>query len=398
MVAEKDAIPAKGPTLRWAREQVGLNRREAALFLGVSEHLLSQVEANAIAVPPSLFDQMQSVYHQSESMLLAPEVPETEPAPTNYRTSRSGPAKASTATLLAIRDAQRFQRFMSEILEEDPELIRHADVRRKTLGDDAEATALAERRTWAVAVSTQMRWVTGAPSFHKWRARAMELGILVLLKQMPWEDCRGLALVQAGWVPTIVVNTEDAPAAQIFTIFHEYAHLVLGEAGACVQQSSDSPHGRIEKWCNRFAAAFLVPEPDLRDQIARRFGEQAGPDFTMSHIDKLATTFRVSKHVIARRLSDLGISDFYREYSDELFALDRFVRLPAKPNKVIKRPPAHVLRLREIGSSAAHTILEAVRADIVEVTEAADLLDLSVDQLLDLEERAEVQRRKDVSA
>lgn len=397
-MAEKDTIPANGAVLRWAREQAGLNRREAALFLGIPEMVLTRIEGGGADVSPVAFERMQSVYRTSESVLLLPDVPIAEPQVTNFRTVGSKAAKPSPGTTMAIREALRFQQFISDILEEDPELIRHAEITHRTLGDDPEAVAAMERRRWGVPVGKQMAWTAGQQSVLHWRARATELGFIVLLKQMPWEDCRGLALPDADLVPTLVVNTEDAPAAQVFTIFHEIGHLLLGEAGACVQRGGNSYRGRIERWCNRFAAAFLVPERELRSTITERFGSLAPQSFTMSHIDRIATLFRVSKHVIARRLADLEMSDFYAKYADELFEMDRRVRLPQKGDRTVRRPAAHVMRLREIGATTAHAILEAVRADVVEVTEAADVLDLPVDQLLELETRAEVQRRKDLSA
>ena len=46
---------------------------------------------------------------------------------------------------------------------------------------------------------------------------------------MPIEDARGFSLTEVEPF-VIVVNESDAPNAKIFTLFHEYGHILLNQS------------------------------------------------------------------------------------------------------------------------------------------------------------------------
>jgi Zn-dependent peptidase ImmA (M78 family) len=60
------------------------------------------------------------------------------------------------------------------------------------------------------------------------------------------------------------------PTAKIFTLFHEYGHILLNESAVCNRDSDEIDNKkikRIEYWCNRFAGAFLVSEDFLKKEL-----------------------------------------------------------------------------------------------------------------------------------
>ena len=120
------------------------------------------------------------------------------------------------------------------------------------------------------------------------------------------EEIHGFLLVDE-YVPFMLINNADAKAAQLFTIVHELSHVWLGKsAGFDFRQlmPSDNP---TEQLCDQVAAEFLVPEALLR---AHWTG--------IADIRKLATKFKVSKIVIARRALDLGLisrAAFFQVYN-----------------------------------------------------------------------------------
>ena len=134
--------------------------------------------------------------------------------------------------------------------------------------------------------------------------RIEETGIIVVFngivannthRVIPVEECRGFVLVDE-YVPFMFINNADAKTAQLFTIVHELAHVWLGKsAGFDFRQllPSDDP---IEQLCDQVAAEFLVPEALLRTHWT-----------SVADIRKLATKFKVSKVVVARRALDLGL-------------------------------------------------------------------------------------------
>ena len=74
------------------------------------------------------------------------------------------------------------------------------------------------------------------------------------------------------YAPLVAVNTAYHPTARIFTLFHEVAHLLTRTDAAC--QSfvfPDQQYGSIERWCERFAAAYLLPKETL-ETVASEYG------------------------------------------------------------------------------------------------------------------------------
>jgi len=380
----REPIPAKSDVLRWARHVRGYNRQDAARELGITDDQLAAIERGA---PPTsaIFGKMLRVYAQTESILLLPSPPETDPLPHDYRAVGRAPSSPTPETLMAIREARRVQHFVGDLLEEEPEFIRHAQFSPAAASSDAEAVAEAERARFGVTPETQRSWGSHAVAFREWRSRMLDLGILVLLKSMPWEDCRGVSLGDQGLVPMVVVNSEDKDAARNFTLFHEYAHFLLGEPATCLQAHDPTPQGQIEDWCSRFAAAFLVPAEDLRGLVQRRFPALQAADWKLGHITRVASDYHVSRLAMARRLKELGITPFYDANRLQLYQFDHRSK---RPQKEAGGPSLTVVRLSEIGIDTALLVLDAVRGRLADAAEAARAIGLSVDQLGDLETRA----------
>ncbi len=389
----RESIPTKHEVLEWARVVRGYTPTKAAHELGISEAELEALEHGDMAPSNALFQKMLRVYAQTESILLLPSPPHTDPLPHDYRSvGRATTGSPMPETLMAIREARRIQHFITDLLEEEPEFIRHAQFRQATISEDAEAVAAAERARFGVSPDTQRSWGSHAEAFREWRSRMLDLGILVVLKDMPWEDCRGVSLGDQGLVPMVVVTSEDKDTARNFTLFHEYAHFLLGEPATCLQASDPSQSGQTEDWCNRFAAAFLVPGADLRQLIERRFPVLQADDWTPWHVMMIASGYHVSRLAMSRRLKELDITPFYDANKDELYRYD--FQMKKRPPQREGGPPQAVLKLSELGVDTTLLVLDAVRGRLVDMADAARAIGLGVDQLGDLEARARQGRRE----
>lgn len=119
-------------------------------------------------------------------------------------------------------------------------------------------------------------------------------------------ECRGFALVNQT-APYIFVNSADSKAAQMFTIIHETAHIMLGiSAGHAGDEFSN--YNAIETYCDNVAAEFLVPADIIRK-------------IWNGDIKELSRKFKVSEIVVARRahdlklMSDIAYKTFWLEYN-----------------------------------------------------------------------------------
>jgi len=117
--------------------------------------------------------------------------------------------------------------------------------------------------------------------------------------------------------PVIYLNNSSPHTRQIFSLFHELSHVLLGANGVTKLDQSyighlDSKHKSIEVFCNRFAAEFLVPSDDFA-------GHCDGDFYDESFVKQLADRYCVSREVILRRALDRQLvdSEYYEKMANE---------------------------------------------------------------------------------
>lgn len=134
-------------------------------------------------------------------------------------------------------------------------------------------------------------------------------------RKLEVSEFRGFA-ISDKLAPVIFINSSDAPAARLFTLVHELAHLWIGSSG--VSDLSDD-HAEEEKFCNAVAGEFLVPED--------AFYEMWNPHVSLlNNTIEISSRFHVSKLVVARRALDCGVIDsgaYWAFYQNEMKAFKR---------------------------------------------------------------------------
>ncbi|CAH0122651.1 hypothetical protein PAE9249_05223 [Paenibacillus sp. CECT 9249] len=129
-------------------------------------------------------------------------------------------------------------------------------------------------------------------------------------------EFRGFVLVDEV-APLIFINAVDTKSAQIFTLIHEVAHILIGSSAVVEASPLNSHNAAVEKLCNEAAAEMLCP----RDLFIRQWHTHY-PDGVV--YETLSNIFKVSPIVIGRRALDLKIVpreeffSFYYEYLERL--------------------------------------------------------------------------------
>ena len=105
-----------------------------------------------------------------------------------------------------------------------------------------------------------------------------------------------------GDVSVMVLNESDSNEVRLFSLFHEFCHLLKRQDGICtVDIEKDKDNRPEEKYCDEFAAFLLMPEQQLKSAI-KKF-----PITTLKQLTDISKVFGVSKLVTIIQMKTLGI-------------------------------------------------------------------------------------------
>ena len=232
------------------------------------------------------------------------------------------PEKPSADLLETVQTMQLRQAWMREFLvEQGQEPLSF--VGSAQLGDDHAEIAKLMRLTLDLDEAWAAKQSTWSDASNALRGAMEAVGILVIVngivgnntrRKLDPGEFRGFVLVDEH-APLVFVNGVDAKAAQMFTLAHELAHVLLGSSAAFDLRQMQPADDPVELVCNRAAAEFLVPAGELRRYWPSIEG--APEAFNMA-----ARRFKISAIVAARRALDVGLIElddfltFYREYQE----------------------------------------------------------------------------------
>lgn len=247
----------------------------------------------------------------------------------------------------------------------------------------AEIVAGRQRQKLGLELSDRDKWATADELFTDVRRRIENMGVFIIALKVNSRQVRGASLWTDGLPPAILVNRADVEAAtgRLFTLLHEYVHLLLRKAGVVCDFYGRDADGNLESLANKLAASILVPRHEGRSVIEGKLEESGLPHYrdrwSDAHLDKLRRPFKVSRHVIAIVLEEYKMArpGFYRQKLGEWEA--------RKSGPGFGRGRALTLterKLMEFGSSFSHLLREGHQKGHVSLLQAAHLLDTTVDQ------------------
>ena len=164
------------------------------------------------------------------------------------------------------------------------------------LDDSVTDLAQQTRAYLGISVETQASWSNAREALENWREQIEEKGIFVFKDAFRDDFVDGFCLVHEQF-PVIYLNNSSQFVRQIFSLFHELAHLLLGENG--ITRDINPVDRDIEGFCNQFAAEFLVPSSHLETCLNY-------PVYNDAAIEELASYYKVSRPVILLRLINQG--------------------------------------------------------------------------------------------
>lgn len=368
-------IDVDSSLVRWAREAAGLTPQSAAKKVGVSTTKLAQWETPGATERPTprQLEKLADAVKRPVATFFLPAPPAEPPLPADFRRAADASAAQalSPATRLAIRRARRLQQVFVELGDVATRASR-TKITRATAPEDAARDA---RLLLGVTIAEQAQWHDARTALTHWRQRFEDLGHLIFQFGMPPDEISGFSL--ADTVPVVVLNKKDPPSRRCFTLFHEWAHLLLGEPGLCyVEEGRAAGTGdAVEVFCNAFAGALLVPMDALQglDSIrASRFSlDQA--------VEEGVKQFAVSRIVILRRLHTAGLIDQQTYQQTAARYVQQFQTQPKKKSKGGPAPSRKTVS--ELGRGFVSHVLRAHDRGQISDVELSDYLSLRLRHL-----------------
>jgi Zn-dependent peptidase ImmA (M78 family) len=319
-------VPVQPKMLRWAVERSGLG---AVALEERFPKLPDWLEGETSPTFKQLEDFAKATHAPIGYFFLGEPPVERVPIP-DFRTIASeGVAQPSPDlldTLYLCQQRQEWYRDFARIEGEKP----LSWVASATLKDDIVEIAARLRQALGLDLAERKRLKTWTEAARRLIEQADGLGVLVMVsgvvgsnnrRKLDPDEFRGFALADPV-APLIFVNGADTKSAQMFTLAHELAHLLLGQSALSDSQPGTLPSQEIERWCNQVAAELLVPLEAFRREHRPHAGLAA-------ELTRLAKCFKVSTLVVLRRIYDAGsinLARFRQAYQEELKRLLAFAK------------------------------------------------------------------------
>ena len=292
--------------VRWARERSGYTLHEIAKSFKKDIATISNWESGAAAPTYLQLEKLADKYKRPVAMFFFPEPPHETDFVGQLALRSSEIEQLDPSIRILLRQARARQLSLMELnMGVNPAETKIFRDLHPQLGDSLTELAQQTRAYLDISVDTQAGWNSAKEALGNWLESVEEKGVFVFKAAFQNDSVDGFCLVHKQF-PVVYLNNSKPPVRQIFSLFHELAHLLLGENG--ITRGINPVGEQIEVFCNQFAAEFLVPSGDLET----RFKDSPYDD---TAIEELAGYYKVSRPVILLKLVNRGIftSDDYRQ-------------------------------------------------------------------------------------
>ena len=313
--------------IRWARESMGMSIEDVAHKLKrPSEEVMAWESEDG--TPPT-YSQLENlaykVFKRPLAVFFLPAPPDETPPTREFRTLPDADLHSLQAdTYVQVRKAHAYQITLKELFEGRNPSGRHiAQEIPLDLRESVEVQARAVRKTLGISLDDQLGWKSDDLALKRWREALETLGVFVFKAPFKQKDISGFCLLDTDF-PLIYLNNSATKTRQIFSLLHEFAHLLLNVNGISKFEASyvsrlPAAERRIEQFCNKIAAEILIPSDDFAQQIA---GFPRNAESVQEHLyATLASRYGVSREAVLRRLLDMErVSQSFYEQKAKLWS------------------------------------------------------------------------------
>lgn len=297
-------VSVQPAVLHWLRTSSGWTPAEAGKKIGVQEGTYQSMEQGEKKPTFKQVEVLAKAFRRPVAAFLLPSPPQEPSLPADFRMVPSDKKEFSRKMRRVFRRARWLQELSGELMG-NLNLGAEPDIAKASLEGNPVDIASKERLASGITLDAQLKWKSSYEAFAAWRNYLEKKNIRTFQISMPVDEARGFALTDKKPY-LIVVNTADDINARIFTLFHEYGHILLSETSVCIPEfepvGGSSKQRLVESWCNKFAAEFVLPQ-ETRQRLVS--DEDRGNLGKLLH--RYSSKFKVSKYALLVRMREFNL-------------------------------------------------------------------------------------------
>lgn len=376
----------KPALLAWARESAHIPVEIAAQKAKISLEALIAWESGEGSPSIPQLRNLGQIYKRPIAVFFLSEPPITFDAQREFRKLKGiKSGKESTELLLALRQTtyqREVARELSGVLGESVQISALPEIH---ASQNAETAGEVIRKTLGISWETQISWGDSYKALKAWKTAIESLDVLTFQTgAVPLDEMRGVCIPDRPF-PVILLNSKDAPHGRIFSLMHEFVHILLHASGhqTSRMEGMKSPEEQtLEVAANRIAAAALLPEKPFLAIVKKYPGALQGDN---DQLRLLSQKVKTSPETVLRRLVTLGqvrkvvYTSKRREWSEEYGSKPWYVKQGGGGPV-----PQKIQILSRDGQSFTRMVLEAYDRRLISSSSASDYLNAKPKHFPDL--------------
>lgn len=371
--------------MHWAREKARLTTEQASKKIGRPKEEIKAWEDGILKPTIPQARKASEVYKRPLAVFYLPEPPKDFDT---LRDFRSLPVDYepdySPELALLIRTAKFRQEWTREFFI-DEGVSKLSFVGFSSFDDSPQKVSHHILSHLHLSPEEQIKRHTRNEALRLWIDRAERAGIIIFRQgNIDLKETRGFILCDE-YAPFIFINSEDAIAAQLFTLVHELAHLWLNQTGISnlepFKKIPKDEDQKIELFCNKIASEAL-----LKRKLFYHSWRDQDPSLSLKEqIENVSNIFKVSEEAISRRLLDDGTISLNVYLELREFYQNRWVEFKERERQRMKSteggPSYYVRKVFNNGYSFTQTVISAFDSGAITGRDASNLLDVKISNI-----------------
>ncbi len=286
--------------LGWLIDSSGWSNDEIAKRLNTNTENIQKIIVGEKKPTFKQLQELSTIFKRPIAAFLLSKPKIEKPRPKDYRMLQDKIDRFDKKTIFVLRKSRRLQELTKELSRNISYEIK-AKSEQVSINDNPEKIGEKYRKIFNLTEEKQRKFKNSYELFHYIRDILEDRNIYVFQFSMPIEDARGF--VFSDDIPNIiVVNTKDSIEARLFSLMHEFAHILLGESVIDLPDITTVIKNDIENWCNNFSASFLLPKI-VANQLFNKNKENLTQKETLNYLSR---KYKVSKAMLLVSMKKLN--------------------------------------------------------------------------------------------